>query len=77
LFSSSWRFGKKNSLSLNISTPEGTTGDVGIPTGGKDGTVEVRGKGMKFRMKYKSDEYERFWIQDLEGGDYEINVWRK
>ncbi|KAI0762539.1 bacterial alpha-L-rhamnosidase domain protein [Fomes fomentarius] len=69
-FSSKWSI-NGTSFRLHISTPKGTTGTVGISIPGNFTKVRLTGGKLKGAF-VQGDATGRYWIQELEGGEYEF-----
>ncbi|KAI5778766.1 bacterial alpha-L-rhamnosidase domain protein [Geopyxis carbonaria] len=73
-FGSSWRKTSGGGLEWNVTTPAGTSGRIAVPVNGT-GAVSVAWPNGTIEMKeYTADEGGRWWMHDVEGGDYRIVV---
>ncbi|PIL35419.1 hypothetical protein GSI_02146 [Ganoderma sinense ZZ0214-1] len=71
-FSSKWST-NGTVFRLEISTPEGTTGIVGLPLPGNHTSATLTGTDLE-GVTVTVDESGRYWIEDSAGGDLEITV---
>ena len=71
-FSSKWST-NGTVFSLEISTPEGTTGTVGLPLPGNHTSATLTGTDLK-DVVVTADESGRHWIEGLSGGNREYVV---
>ena len=68
LFSSKWSL-NGTVFRLEISTPQGTTGSVGIPLPGNHTTALLSGLNSE-AQRIRADESGRYWIHDIAGGEH-------
>ncbi|KAI1796973.1 Six-hairpin glycosidase [Ganoderma leucocontextum] len=71
-FSSKWAT-NGTVFSLELSTPEGTTGTVGLPLPGNSTSATLAATGRKGDVVH-ADESGRYWVNGLAGGDHEFVV---
>ncbi|EJF61337.1 hypothetical protein DICSQDRAFT_170100 [Dichomitus squalens LYAD-421 SS1] len=71
-FSSKW-FTDGSVFRLEISTPKGTTGTVGIPFPGNRTTATLI-RADRPGVRVTADDLGRYWITDLAGGDHQFVV---
>ena len=71
-FSSKWSV-KGNVFRIEIETPKGTTGSVGLPLPGNHTTAVVTGTGRKSTAVH-ADESGRHWVKSLAGGAHSFVV---
>lgn len=69
-FSSKWST-NGTAFRLDISTPKGTTGTVGLPFPGNFTSAILTGTGRKGE-RVQADASGRFWIDGVAGGEYEF-----
>ncbi|KAI0724316.1 bacterial alpha-L-rhamnosidase domain protein [Cerioporus squamosus] len=72
LFSSKWSV-NGSAFQLQITTPEGTTGTVGLPLPGNHTKASVTGGGLR-NASVEGDAAGRVWVDGLQGGDYQFVV---
>ncbi|KAI0757240.1 bacterial alpha-L-rhamnosidase domain protein [Daedaleopsis nitida] len=77
-FSSKWSVDAESGVfRLQISTPRGTTGTVGIPFPTNHSTVTLSAhpsQGSTTKVVMRGDAAGRYWLNALNGGDYEFVV---
>ena len=70
LFSSKWSL-NGTAFRLEISTPQGTTGSIGIPLPGNHTTAFLSGVDSE-AQRVSADESGRYWIHGVAGGEHEF-----
>ena len=74
LFSSKWSV-YESVFKLQINTPKGTAGTVGLPLPGSHTKASVTGGPGGLRdVVLKGDDSGRVWVEDVQGGEYEFVV---
>ncbi|KAI0824104.1 bacterial alpha-L-rhamnosidase domain protein [Trametes gibbosa] len=68
-FTSKWTR-TKNTFTLTISTPKGTTGSVGIPLPGAHGAARLTGIPGGKAVTAHGDSTGVYWLKNLRGGNY-------
>ena len=71
-FSSKWST-NGTVFQLEVHTPEGTAGTVGLPLPGNHTSAIITGKGRD-RKAVNADEAGRYWVEGVIGGDHEFVV---
>ena len=71
-FSSKWST-RGNVFRLEIQTPKGTTGIVGLPLPGNHKSAILSGTGLHGGVVH-ADESGRYWARSLVGGDYSLVI---
>ena len=71
-FSSKWST-NRTVFRLEINTPKGTTGIVGLPLPGNHTSATLTGTGITYRV-VEADESGRYWVKGLTGGHHEFTV---
>ena len=72
MFSSKWTR-KGNTFRLEIRTPKGTTGAVGVPLPSGHASAVLTGTGVKKDVVH-ADASGRYWVKGVAGGNYEFAV---